>query len=1357
MLFVDSGSFVPAGYILPGTPSFATIAGLLRGLISKIELDNSGAQKIFDIVVEGLPDTPASRARIQLEFNPDGSRSATLTVNNSSVTLVDRFVDVANENFADALLAALLLPRVVALFPAIGASFAVIEFIPAAIAITAFAVGFLVVGNTLVAQEFSLLLDDPHRAVFYRDGEPTDFGVYVPDGSSETDANIISFFLRQASLANGFESGWLNGNRIVIGSVYTLVPDRAAYDIYNLDRFEHFLNLTGSTVAQMSALNGDKELRLVTVTGVGTAEPRHYLFQDVDASLTWNIAVPFGDSRITIRIDNAYDVDSQGRHRYFGRGDLPGGNMPGMPSGETVLITSLSDSIITGFENKSNVILANDVESALFGGNNADVLLGSRHRDQIHGGAGADRIDGAGGDDLIRGATDGDVVYGGAGFDTWDYDTTLSGLKFGIDTDRITVTQQFDPGRNATGYQIERLVGGASDDHFIVTGPRSTAITIAGVDAQDTLTIDGLAITGRAVDSVTGRGIYNLGSMQLSLGADGALTIDGRVRIEHFQEGMFGLSLGTGPLLARPDTRLEASDFTPYYGRLFATPGGGFGFAADAAGAAYIMHFGPNGLADSPTIRIPQIGSIIQIVPSALTMADGTVYVVWQDIVNASWALMGQHVAADGSPIGQAQQIGTGYYAIPPGVAQSSDGLIFIATRAMGDTTGYLRTYDPTTDTLGATQTINNSRDAISLTALSNGNILATWGDAAVFGQIFRPNGQSNGGWFQLNSQPSGPASNPVTAATSTGFVVAWLDTNAGSGSNGTGIRIGWFGADGTPIGDTKIASTGSINWVFSPPPAIAVLADGTVVVAWTQATYIGDNPGGDMYDYNYDIVARLYSGSGVAIGSEFVVNRNVDGSQAGPTIAALANGGFAIGWGHQILGGIHGAGGGLPSGHYVRIFDGNGNAVAAGAEINGTPLADRLFGTDGGDVINGRAGADHMLGGLGDDRYVIDGQADLVFEKPGEGVDTIISSSGFYLYANVENLSLASGSGDIFGVGNELANVMTGNEGANLLLGGKGDDSIRGGAGIDILYGEMGDDQLFGDADNDFLAGGAGNDMLDGDAGGDSLYGEAGDDHLIGGSDFVFDRLVGGDGNDILRGDSGLGDYDHLYGDAGDDAFYVDTGDDLTFEQPGGGTDTVYANVAGANNGVYLYANIENLVLLGTTSFGVGNGLGNRMTGNEAANWLLGGAGDDSINGRQGNDVLFGEAGRDVFIFEQGTGGDVIGDFLVGTDRIDLSSLGFTTFSGVQAAMHQHGNDLAIDLGRGDLIILLGVSSGQLRAGDFILAASASLTDHLDSSSKMLDAITDPFDPLPLGQNAWSPDPDLIQGSSKGEASLHF
>jgi Ca2+-binding RTX toxin-like protein len=444
------------------------------------------------------------------------------------------------------------------------------------------------------------------------------------------------------------------------------------------------------------------------------------------------------------------------------------------------------------------------------------------------------------------------------------------------------------------------------------------------------------------------------------------------------------------------------------------------------------------------------------------------------------------------------------------------------------------------------------------------------------------------------------------------------------------------------------------------------------------------------------------------------------------------------------------------------------GHVTPPNTDIIGTASGDVLVGHDGNDRIDGLGGADSMYGGLGDDTYHADRPDDLVFENANQGSDTVIASAGYYLYANIENLTLAAGAGDIFGVGNELANVITGNEGSNLLIAGAGADVVHGGAGVDSLFGQDGNDQLYGDAGIDYIVGGNGDDMLDGGSDADALYGEAGNDVLWGGTDFQTDILIGGDGNDVLHGDSGLGDYDRMDGGAGDDSYYVDTGDDLTFEAANGGTDTVYANVAGTNNGVYLYANVENLVLLGTTSFGVGNELANHLTGNAVGNYLLGGAGNDVINGKGGNDVLFGQAGADTFIFEHGTGGDVIGDFEVGTDKIDLSAMGFSDYQTVVNSMHENGGTTAIDLGNGDLVVLNGVTIAQLHASDFILAGNANVAPAaptaavdddagyqaaIDALSTLHDAAAAaPADAHAAIAHAW-----LLHGSDAGMVPIAF
>jgi len=399
------------------------------------------------------------------------------------------------------------------------------------------------------------------------------------------------------------------------------------------------------------------------------------------------------------------------------------------------------------------------------------------------------------------------------------------------------------------------------------------------------------------------------------------------------------------------------------------------------------------------------------------------------------------------------------------------------------------------------------------------------------------------------------------------------------------------------------------------------------------------------------------------------------------------------------------------------RIEGGAGNDQL----IGGTGI-DTLIGGTGNDTLNSGGSADFLYGGTGNDTYVVDQQTDLTFEGVGEGTDSVIASTGYYLYANVENLTLAAAGGDIFGVGNDLANTLQGNAGSNLLIGGGGNDIVRGGAGVDNLFGEAGVDQLFGDAGIDYLVGGIGNDTLDGGADADALYGEDGDDVLTGGTGFFTDILVGGTGNDTLYANSGLGDYDRIDGGAGNDNYYVDTPDDLTFEAAGGGTDTIYADINGA--GYYLYANTENLVLLGNTPFGVGNELANNLTGNAIGNYLLGGAGNDILNGKAGNDVLFGEAGADTFVFERGTGGDVIGDFLRGTDKINVAAFGFTSFAALQAGFSQVGANGAINLGNGDFIVLHNVTMSQLTQGDFVLSGgTAGKPDVFAPDAKTVEA----------------------------------
>ena len=85
------------------------------------------------------------------------------------------------------------------------------------------------------------------------------------------------------------------------------------------------------------------------------------------------------------------------------------------------------------------------------------------------------------------------------------------------------------------------------------------------------------------------------------------------------------------------------------------------------------------------------------------------------------------------------------------------------------------------------------------------------------------------------------------------------------------------------------------------------------------------------------------------------------------------------------------------------------------------------------------------MLGGTGNDTYVVDNAGDLVIENAGEGIDQVKSSITYTLTDNVENLTLTGIAGiagqthpAIDGTGNVLDNVIVGNDAANTLKIGR-------------------------------------------------------------------------------------------------------------------------------------------------------------------------------------------------------------------------------------------------------------------------------------------------------------------------------
>ena len=316
-------------------------------------------------------------------------------------------------------------------------------------------------------------------------------------------------------------------------------------------------------------------------------------------------------------------------------------------------------------------------------------------------------------------------------------------------------------------------------------------------------------------------------------------------------------------------------------------------------------------------------------------------------------------------------------------------------------------------------------------------------------------------------------------------------------------------------------------------------------------------------------------------------------------------------------------------------------NLTLIGAAVSGTGNAGKnaLAGNDGNNTLDGGGGADTMAGGKGNDTYIVDSDSDVVNEAANAGTDTVLSSAPNYvLGVNIEQLTL-TGSSNIHGTGNTLANLLTGNDGDNVLSGLGGNDTLDGGLGIDTLNGGAGTDTyLYASKD--------GTDAVN--------TGDNGFDHVaLIGSPFDWD--VKRDGNDLLiqavaDEDAGNADFDptqairivNQYAGAAIAFFTGDFGSDNNLFY-GGNPDltTVFTPVGltgkdqGANAEVVQGTGANDTINGGggQTDFLYGNDGNDRINGQSAVGdraFMYGGTGDDTLIGGVGNDNLRGDEGND-------------------------------------------------------------------------------------------------------------------------------
>ncbi len=443
----------------------------------------------------------------------------------------------------------------------------------------------------------------------------------------------------------------------------------------------------------------------------------------------------------------------------------------------------------------------------------------------------------------------------------------------------------------------------------------------------------------------------------------------------------------------------------------------------------------------------------------------------------------------------------------------------------------------------------------------------------------------------------------------------------------------------------------------------------------WANLQQLAHDP---LLEYHSDqalMFGRTVYGSAPDLdGTELDVFYNRTISEINDTLYGSNAGDFILGMnGHDTIKGR--AGDDLLSGGVDedQIYGGDGDDFLSGGseadELFGGADNDTLFGGDGDDELSGGEGDDTLMGEAGNDLMIGGAGAD-VFDG-GAGVDTVsyAGAAGRVVVSLDANPPADVGSGegvdqfiDVENViGSNFNDRIIGDNGDNHLVGGSGDDVINGRGGQDLIEGGGGDDELSGDGSDDTIFG---------DAGRDEIFGLGGADVIDG----------GGEGDWI---NAGLG-LDHAVGGDGDDTIFGSAGADLL--QGGNGTDALRGG-AGAD------------LLQG----GAGD---DNLVGNRGTDILIGGAGNDALTGGDGS--ALGDDSRDVFVFlsaaNGGGGFDRIRDFEDSRDKLDLSDLGYASFTDLKADAYDTGAHMEINLMGAGIVRIENFQLDDFGLGDVLL-----------------------------------------------------
>lgn len=425
--------------------------------------------------------------------------------------------------------------------------------------------------------------------------------------------------------------------------------------------------------------------------------------------------------------------------------------------------------------------------------------------------------------------------------------------------------------------------------------------------------------------------------------------------------------------------------------------------------------------------------------------------------------------------------------------------------------------------------------------------------------------------------------------------------------------------------------------------PSVAVLADGGFAMVWR--------------DSNLGAQARVFEADGTPRTPELALPEIGGIGNFAPQAAGLADGGFVLTW---ITSGVA----------YAQRYDADGGTVGVIITVGPARTGSVTFGTfldvlglpDGGFIVATTTNDGASVGHVWLHRFDADGQA---LDGP---LDALQSEAGLDRRLAAPSLAL-------------LAD-------GRIVVSATDDDRVL--VRVAIVDPRESGVSLAGSRDADDFWGTDFADTMIGGAGADDLKGAAGDDSLDGGAGA--DRLTGG---------------------AGNDTYVVDNAGDQIVELANGGTDTVET----ARSSYVLADNIERLIGTSTRVQSLtGNALDNQISGAAANDHLYGLGGADRLIGGAGADTMEGGAGDDTYFV------DHIGDVLVelageGSDTV-YAACNYTLSAEVENLVLQAGgldatgngsgnritgnnwNNVLTGLGGAD-VLLGGAGDDVLRGGD--------------------------------------------------------